>query len=125
MKFVPNAISRKVADQKLLARKNSPTILFGIGVASMVGSTVLACRATLKLEETLEGIEADKKQAQRVKDLVESEDYTGEQTYTESEMRNDLTIIVTRGVVKVVKLYAPSVILGGVGVVCLSKSHQI
>src|SRR4051812_45397918 len=108
MKFVPNAISRKVADQKLLARKNSPTILFVIGVGSMVGDAVLACRAALKLEETLERNEADKKQAQRVKDLGESEDYTGEQNYAESEMRNDLTIIVSRGVVKVVKLYAPS-----------------
>jgi hypothetical protein len=54
MKFVPDAIRRKVADQALLGRKHSPTILLGAGVVSMVGSTVLACRATLKLEEVLE-----------------------------------------------------------------------
>jgi hypothetical protein len=125
MKFVPQAISRRVAAQALLGKKHSPTILLGAGVVSMVGSTVLACRATLKLDETLNAIEAEKKQAQRVKELVDDENYTGEQTYTDAEMRKDLSIIVTRGAVKVAKLYAPSILLGGIGVACLTKSHQI
>jgi Family of unknown function (DUF6353) len=125
MKFVPTAISRKVANQTLITRKNSPTILLGAGIASMVGSTVLACRATLKLEEVLKDIESSKSQAHRVKGLVDSEDYHGEETYTDDEMRKDISVIMTRGVIEVTKLYAPSVILGGVGVFCLTKSHTI
>jgi uncharacterized protein DUF6353 len=125
MKFVPNAISRRVADQALLGRKHSPTILFGVGIASMVGSTVLACRATLKLEEVLDGVKTEKNTAHQVNELVNDEAYTGEQTYTEAEMRHDISVIVTRGAFQVAKLYAPSIILGGVGVACLTKSHTI
>jgi hypothetical protein len=125
MRFVPDAVSRMAAGQLLSARKHSPTILFGVGVVSMVGSTVLACRATLKMEEVLTEVEGEKRQQQQVKALVESDDYTGDQTYTDEEMVQDLKIIKVRGIAKVIKLYAPSVILGGVGVLCLTKSHQI
>ena len=125
MRFVPNAISRKVAQQVLLARKNSPTILFGVGVASMVGSTVLACRATLKMEEVLDSIEHDKKLQAQAKSDVENGNVPEGVTYSDEEVKKDTAIILMRGAWKVVKLYGPSVILGGVGIICLTKSHQI
>ena len=59
MKLIPNAASRKLAGQVLLAKKNSPTILFGAGIAGSVASTVLACRATLRLEEVLREAQHD------------------------------------------------------------------
>ena len=46
MKFIPIAVSRKIAQQGLLASENAPKVLFVGGVVGMVGSTVLACRAT-------------------------------------------------------------------------------
>ncbi len=125
MNLIPTAISRKVASQALIARKNSPTLLFGAGVVSMVGSTVLACRATLKLEETLDKIEASKHQADMVKELVDSGEVPADTTYTDKEYKSDLVTIGVRGVGAIVKLYGPSVVLGGVGVLCLTKSHQI
>lgn len=125
MKFVPDAIARKVASSQLLASEHSPRILFVGGVVGMVGSTVLACRATLKLEETLNDIDADREKAHRVKELVSNERYEGDATYTDSEMRRDLAVIGIRGVGSIVKLYAPAVILGGVSVAALTKSHNI
>lgn len=125
MKFVPHAISRTIAKQALLARKNSPEILFGAGVVSMVGSTVLACRATLKLEEVLEEIEKDKSLAHRVKTAVDEGEVREGVTYTDEEVKRDTAIILVRGGFQIVKLYAPSIILGGVGVLCLTKSHQL
>ena len=126
MKFIPDAVGRKVAEQALLARKNSPTILFGVGVASMVGSTVMACRATLKLDEVLEEIQKDKKVAHGVKEMVDNGELADKDvTYTDEELHRDTAIILIRGGVKIVKLYAPAVILGGVGIICLTKSHQI
>lgn len=125
MKLIPDAIGRKVAVQALLARKNSPTILFGAGMVSMVGSTVLACRATLKLEEVFDEIEKDKKLAHSVKEKVDAGEVRSDITYTDEEMKRDTAIILVRGAVKVVKLYAPAIVLGGVGIVCLTKSHQI
>lgn len=125
MKFIPNAIARKVARQSLVAKQHSPTILFGAGVAGMVGSTVLACRATLKLEEVLDEIEANRDQARQAKAIVEDPAYTGESTYTDDEMRRDQYIILVRGATKIVKLYAPAVLLGAASIAALTKSHSI
>lgn len=125
MKFVPQAISRTVANQALLAQKHSPEILFGVGIASMVGSTVLACRATLKLNEVMNDVENDKAKAQRAKEMVEAGEVPEGTTYTDDEMSQDLRIIKVQGLVKIAKLYAPPLILGGVGVLCLTKSHKI
>lgn len=125
MKFIPDAIRRTITDQALLGRKHAPTILLGAGLASMVGSTVLACRATLKVEAVLDEIAADKNQAIQVKKYVEAGKASEETTYDDIDLRQDLSVIYTRGAVKVIRLYAPAVILGGVGVACLTKSHQI
>ena len=125
MKFVPDAIARKVASQQLLASQHAPRILFVGGVVGMVGSTVLACRATLKLEETLDDIEREKSLAHSVKGEVDSPQYNGDATYTDSELARDLRVISLRGVGAIIKLYAPSVVLGGVSVAALTKSHNI
>lgn len=125
MKFVPDAIARKVAEQGFLASKNSPRILFVGGVVGMVGSTVLACRATLKLEEVLDNIENDREQAHRVKAVVNEPNYKGDATYSDSELRKDLTIIAIRGVGSIAKLYGPSVLLGAASIAALTKSHNI
>ncbi|MGG6498504.1 UNVERIFIED_CONTAM: DUF6353 family protein, partial [Bacteroidetes bacterium 56_B9] len=59
MKFVPDSIARSVVGLATRGQKHSPSLLFGAGVASMVGSTVLACRATLKLEEVVDKFQSD------------------------------------------------------------------
>jgi hypothetical protein len=91
----------------------------------MVGSTVLACRATLKLEEVLDVIEQNKSQAEQAKELVNDPTYEGSQTYTEEEYRKDVTIITVRGVGNIAKLYAPAVLLGGASIFALTKSHNL
>lgn len=125
MKFIPNAVGRKIAQQGLLASEHSPKILFVAGVAGMVGSTVLACRATLQLESVLDEIESDREQAHSVKGVVDSDSYSGEATYTDTELRKDLTVITARGLGRVARLYAPSVLLGAASIVALTKSHNI
>lgn len=125
MRFIPNSVSRKLAEQTLRTQKHSPELLLGAGVVSMVGSTILACRATLKLNEVLDEVEANKAKAHQAKEIVESPTYTGGQTYTDAEMRKDMAIITVRGLAKVAKLYTPSIVLGGVGMLCLTKSHSI
>lgn len=125
MKFIPDAIGRKFAEQGLLASQNSPQILFGAGVVGMVGSTILACRATLKLEDVLDAIETDKSKAKQVKELVETGQTPEGTTYTENEYRKDLAVISIRGVGSIVRLYAPSVLLGAASIAALTKSHTL
>jgi hypothetical protein len=125
MKFVPDSLSRKMAGQALLARKHSPEILLVAGITSMVSSTVLACRATLKLESVLDEIEIDNNNIVKAKEQVDSGNVPETTTYTDEEVERDLKITRIQGLVKVGKLYAPAVGLGIIGVVCLTKSHRI
>ena len=125
MKLIPDAISRKVAQTGLAASANSPKILFVGGVVGMVGSTVLACRATLKLEATLDDIEREKAQQLEIKETVDAPDYAGELTYSDKELKRDLTRVSVKGIGKIARLYAPSVIVGGVSIAALTKSHNI
>lgn len=125
MKFVPNAIARKVAQQGHLASKHSPSLLFGAGVVGMVGSTVLACRATLRVSDILDQIDHDKGAHYIAKEQVDTGRAAEGVTYSDKEFKKDITIIQVQGLGKVVKLYAPAVILGGVSIACLTKSHNI
>jgi hypothetical protein len=125
MKFVPDKIGRKLGEQGLLASEKAPKVLFVGGVAGMVGTTVLACRATLKLEETLGDIERDKHQAQQAHEMVNNPEYEGEATYSDEEYKRDLYIISIRGMAKVARLYAPALVAGGLSVAALTKSHYI
>lgn len=115
MKLIPTAISRTIARQSLLASSNAPSLLFGAGVAGMVGSTVLACRATLKLEEVLHESANDLEVARTIQ----------HEKYSEGDRQRDTAIIYSRMFGSVVKLYGPSVLLGAASVGCLTKSHNI
>jgi hypothetical protein len=56
---IKNAISRTTGRGGLLLKKNSPEILLGVGVVGIIASTVMACKATLKVDDILN--DADEK----------------------------------------------------------------
>lgn len=112
---IPGAVSAKIARQMLVLDKHSPTILFGTGVAGMIGSTVLACRATLKVEEVLDKAQADMKVANQM----------DHRDYSEEDRQNDKRIITVRTGAELVRLYGPAVILGGASIACLAQSQNI
>lgn len=115
MQWMPMAVSKALGRQALVLEKNSPAILFGTGLVGMVGSTVLACRATLKLEEVLDEGKENVKKAK----TLEHEDYS------EKDREKDLAIIHVQTSMKIVKLYGPAIVLGGVSVAALTQSHSI
>lgn len=115
MKLIPNAITTRCARQLLVGQMNSPRLLFGAGVVGVLGTTVLACRATLKLEDVLATVQHDLDVAKG----LEHEDYS------ETDRKKDITIVYVQGTVRVCKLYAPAVMLGCASVAALTKSHNI
>lgn len=116
--FIPNAISQKVGRQILKTSKHSPSILFGVGVVSMVGTVVTASRATLQLEDTLEEIEKKKATA---KNLLGH----NLENYTEESYKHDMVVLHSRGAMAVAKLYAPAIGLGVLSIVAFTSSHVI
>lgn len=117
MKLVPAAVSRKIAEQGFLASENAPKVLFVGGVVGMVGSTVLACRATLKLSDTLQ---KTREELDEVRDIPDEEyEANGE------SRKKDIAVITLKGYGDVARLYAPSVLLGGASIFALTKSHNL
>jgi len=109
-KFIPKVVTRSVGRQVLSMKKNSPHIFFAAGIVGVVGSTVLACRATLKVSDVLDELHDDV-------DMVKKNHHLPE------ERSKDLAYVYGRGGAKIVMLYAPSVILGTASIAALTGSH--
>ena len=111
-------IKKMINKVKFNIVKHSPEILMGIGIAGVVTSTVLACRSTLKVKDILEDKETNMNNVKEV--LAE-----GREDYTEEDARKDKTIIMTTTAIRIMKLYAPSVIIGAGSIACLLESHNV
>ena len=117
---VPNNLSRTFGKMGLKLKKHSPEIMVIGGVVGVVGSTVLACKATTKLSQI---IEESKENVDQIKDYVEENGYS--EKYSEEDYKKDLTITYTQTAVKVAKIYAPAVILGTLSITSILAGHNI
>ena len=100
--------------------KHSPEILAGVGVVGVVGSLVMACKATTKLSDVLE---ESKEQLDKIKEVAADPAY--EEKYSQDDAKKDTTITYVQTAMKVTKLYAPSVILCASSLGCLLASNNI
>lgn len=111
-------MQRGLSRKLLVGQKNAPKFLFAGGVVGMVGSTVLACRSTLRLEDVLDETKQNVLLARDTLELHPDQ-------YTEEERQRDTAIIYVRAGVRVARLYAPSVALGVISIAALTKSHNL
>ena len=104
----------------LKLKKHSPEILLAAGVVGVVASGVMACKATLKVEEIVDD-------AKHKIDMIHkvSADPEMAEKYTEEDSKKDLAIVYTQTAVKFIKLYGPSVALAGVSLGCMIGSNRI
>jgi len=117
MKLVPDNIAKNISRQMLITQKASPKILFAVGLGGVIGGTIMACRATMKLEKTLDDFKTDIDTISTIHKNAE------EYNYSERDHRKDIAMAYVNNSVKVVKLYAPAVIVGGIGIAALTTSH--
>ncbi len=103
---------------KLKMVKYSPELCTGIGIVGAVTSTVLACKATLKVQEVL-----DERNA--TMEVIETEEKKQKEVYTSEDANNDRKIVKIKTAANIVKLYAPSVIVGGISLYTIYAGHKI
>ena len=101
-------------------QKHSPEILMGVGVVGVVTSTIMACKATMKLNDILE---ESKETRDIIKEVENNPDYKDK--YSPEDAKKDLTINYVQTGMKIVKLYTPAVVLGGASLGCLLASNDI
>ena len=102
---IHTSLTRTLARTKLKVRHNSPHIMFGLGLAGVVTSTVLACRATLKTNDMFSEMKDDIDAAKQMDD------------------KKDVAYAYVRNTVRFTKEYAPALVVGGVSVALLTGSH--
>lgn len=120
MRFVPNKVSRSVARSLLKSKKNSPQMFFGVGIVGVIGGTVMACRATLRLPEVLEEFQEE---IVETKEVGERRVASPVDTYSESDLHKDVLYVYGKNTLHVAKLYAPAAAVGGVAIAALTGSH--
>lgn len=125
---IMNNITRTLNKAAFKFKKHSPEILVVAGVVGVVGSTVMACKATTKvddiLDDTKDQLDKIHEAGERLENgetlmLKDGEEYTVEQN------KKDLTIVYAQTALKFAKLYAPSVIIGGLSITAILTGHNI
>lgn len=111
---------RMYNNSKNMVQKHSPEILAGVGVVGVVTSAVMACKATMKLNDILE---ESRETRDKIREVESNPRY--EEQYSHEDAKKDLTINYTQTAMKVAKLYAPAVILGSASLGCLLASNDI
>lgn len=117
MKINTKTLRKSFKKAQLTVRKHSPEILMVAGVIGTVAGAVMACKETLELEDVLDECKQEKM------DLEEQ--YAMCEQYSEDALKKDQVKLTIKQVAKIVKLYAPSVIMEATSIGVIFASNDI
>lgn len=109
-------VTRLAGRAGLVLSKHAPTILTAAGTAGFIGTTILASKATLKVEETV---------AEEAALLIKVHEAHESGKLEDKDALHDKVVLYTRMTTKLAKLYAPALILGAASIVSLATGHGI
>ena len=116
-------LSRSLHKVGFKFKKHSPEILVVTGVVGIVTSTVLACKATMKVNDILE---ESKETIDKIHDSANKGLHTSDgEEYTQEVANRDLSIVYAQTGWKLVKLYGPAVAIGVTSIACMLGSNHI
>ena len=115
---IMNNLTRSLNKVGFQLKKHSPEILVVAGVAGVVTSAVMACKATTKLSGIIEKAKND---IDAIHDFAEHPENVPEgETYTEEDSKKDLAIVYAQTGIQLIKLYGPAVALGALSITGIS-----
>lgn len=116
-----NTLSKTAHKLTFKTKKHAPEIMVVAGVVGAVASGVMACRATLKVVPALNDA---KKNITTLKHVIENPE-TLPENCTVEDAQNDIKIVCAQTGLKVVKTYAPAVILGVLSITAILTSSNM
>lgn len=119
---IMNTVSRSMHKIGFKLKKHSPEILIVAGAVGAVTSAVMACKATLKVNEV---IDEAKDTIDAIHEAVEVGENKAGTVYTEEDGKKDLSLTYLQTGVKLAKLYGPAVILGTLSITAMVSSSAI
>lgn len=118
-KVADKPLGRYITRMGMKVRKYSPEILTTVGVVGVVTSTVMACRATLKVEDILDTLDARKEDLRKVNEHAEKNP-----EFEQAHRATNAAIHIKAGL-DLAKLYGPSITVGLASIACLLGAHGI
>jgi hypothetical protein len=119
---IVNSMSRKFHRAGLTLKKHSPELLMITGVVGTVAGAVMACKATLKVNEV---VDESKTNIEKIHTAVEKGYTEAGREYTVEDSKREMTIVYVKTGVNLAKLYAPAVTIGALGITCMLASNNI
>lgn len=104
----------------LQLKKHSPEILTGVGIAGLLGAGILACKATLKLEDVIDELEDRKETLRKVQ---EQQSEASEES--DKQHKTAHVAIHIKAGLDIAKLYGPAVTMGLASAACIVGAHGI
>ena len=118
-----NKLSRSFHKVGFKFKKHSPEILVVTGIVGIVASTVMACKATTKVNDI---VDEAKETIDKIHDSVENHKHTSDgEEYTQEIANKDLSIVYAQTGLKFIKLYGPAVAIGIMSIGCMIGSNRI
>ena len=117
MKINTKTLRKSFKKAQLTVRKHSPEILMVAGVIGTVAGAVMACKETLELEDVLDECKQEKNELE--------EQYAMCEQYSEDALKKDKVKLTIKQAAKIVKLYAPSVIMEATSIGVIFASNDI
>ena len=118
-----NKVTRSLHKVGFKFKKHSPEILVVTGIIGIVTSTVIACKATTKVNDI---VTESKETIDKIHDCVGKGLHTSDgEEYTQEVANKDLSIVYVQTAWKFIKLYGPSVLLGAASIGCMVGSNRI
>jgi len=118
---VGTGITKLAGKSGLILKMRSPELLLVGGVIGVVGAAVMACRATLKVEEVLEKAE---EKFDKIKNFAGTEQMSVEE-YKKSYYGKDIMTAYIQTGWDFVKLYGPWVAVGAASISLIITGHII
>ena len=105
MSTVKQLVVRKASRASLIAKKYSPIAMTAAGIVGVVVASVMACKATLKLEEVVADAQTE----------IENV-HIDQELHPQVDHRRELAMAYGRSAFNFAKLYGPSVVVGSVAI---------
>lgn len=124
-----NNVTRSLYKLGFKLKQHSPEILVAAGTVGVVASTIMACKATTKinfvLEETKNHLDVIHAGVENGEIKAEVDGEVQMIPYSEEDGKKDTAIVYAQTGLKLAKLYGPAIALGVASLGCMLASHRI
>lgn len=110
--------SRWLSGAQFQLKKHSPELLVAAGIVGTVVGTVMACKATTKVQDIMDNKD---KQVIDIHTCLEDESID----YNEEDSKKDLTIVYGQTGLQLAKLYAPAIGVMSLSIFSIIAGHRV